>query len=74
MHYYDRSFIFLNAYLGHTAKNSGQIEKTHSGSLYELDPPLWDLSRESWGARSEPLPKIYILSCDNLRFRPSQSQ
>ena len=23
-------------------------------------PPLWDLSRESWGARSEPLPKLKV--------------
>ena len=30
--------------------------KRDKREVYELDPPFWDLGRESWGARSEPLP------------------
>ena len=29
--------------------------KGHIREVYELDPPFWDLSRECWDARSDPL-------------------
>ena len=41
----------------YAAQSIFQIEKSHSafGKFMNSTPPVWDLSRESWGARSEPL-------------------
>ena len=31
-------------------------------------PPFWDLSRESWGARSEPLPPLHVIFTCRLSY------
>ena len=37
--------------------------KEPNGKFMYSTPPFWDLSRESWGARSEPLPSAKLWRC-----------
>ena len=57
----DRCWLFwirarIRAVVAHHCSEHISDPKEPNGKFMNSTPPFWDLSRESWGARSEPLP------------------